>query len=444
MVLRDFIPHLINNRHSLLISTCSVSGLTFVLIIKINQEKMRNIVFIAVILFAITISCTKNNDSTPLNPVQVNLTLKQANIVASADTFAFEMFRRINNSKGSDNVIFSPLSISYALSMTANGASGNTRDSILKALGITDLNIDDLNKSYKDLTSALLGVDSRVKIEIANSIWENKDFLAKQAFTDVIASYYNAKSGVVDFGDPATVDLINNWISGHTNDLIKNMIDKLTEDDIMLLINAIYFKGKWKAQFDTKNTTSRSFTLPGASSVDVPTMYNENTYKAYKGEKEGIIELPYGQGNYVMDIILPAGNEPYYLTSSGFNSLLSQIQERKVQLYLPKFKFGYKIELKDILKGMGMGIAFSDFADFSNIADNLQMHISRVLHQAFIATDEEGTEAAAATVVEIIATTAGPTDTLVFDIDHQFIYVIREVTTNSILFMGKVTDPTKQ
>jgi len=405
---------------------------------------MKKIVFTAAILVAITMSCTKNSDNTPLKPVQLNLTLKQANIVASADTFAFEMFRHINNSKGSDNVIFSPLSISYALSMTANGANGSTRDSILKALGIEDLNIDDLNKSYKDLTSALLGVDSRVNIEIANSIWENKYYPAKQTFKDILASYYYATSDAVDFGDPATVDLVNNWISNHTNGLIKNMVDKLGSDDIMLLINAIYFKGKWQVQFDTKNTTSRSFTLPSASSVDVPTMYNEDTFKAYKGEKEGIIELPYGQGNYVMDIILPSGNEAYSLTSSGFNSLLSQMQERKVKLYLPKFKFGYKIGLNDILKEMGMGIAFSDSADFSNLADQLQMQISRVLHQAFIQTDEEGTEAAAATIVEIIVTSVGPNDPLIFNIDHQFLYVIREVTTNSILFMGEVTDPTKQ
>jgi serpin B len=120
------------------------------------------------------------------------------------------------------------------------------------------------------------------------------------------------------------------------------------------------------------------------------------------------------------------------------------MQERKVKLYLPKFKFGYKIGLNDILKEMGMGIAFSDSADLSNLADQLQMQISRVLHQAFIQTDEEGTEAAAATIVEIIVTSVGPNDPLIFNIDHQFLYVIREVTTNSILFMGEVTDPTKQ
>ncbi|HVN59136.1 MAG TPA: serpin family protein [Bacteroidales bacterium] len=398
----------------------------------------------AAFLLAIAISCKKSNETYPTDPVQLNLSLKQATIASSADTFAFELFNRIGNSKGTGNVIFSPLSISYALSMTANGAAGLTRDSILKALGLSELGIDDLDKSYKDLTSALLGVDSRVKMEIANSVWENKDYPAKQAFKDILAAYFNAESSAVDFSDPSTVNLVNNWISGHTNGLIRNMIDQLNSDDIMLLINAIYFKGKWKVQFDASNTTTRSFTLPGSSTIDVPTMSVENNFKVYMGENEGVIELPYGQGNFVMDIVLPASNNPNSLTAARFSSLLSLMHGQKVKLYLPKFKYAFKEDVSDILKNLGMGIAFSDSADFSNIMDQLQLQISRVLHQAFIETNEEGTEAAAATVVEIIATSIGPTEPLVFNIDHQFTYVIREVTTNTILFMGRVTDPSVQ
>lgn len=328
--------------------------------------------------------------------------------------------------------------------MTANGAAGPTRDSILKVLGVTDLNIDELNQSYKDLTAALLSVDTRVKIEIANSIWENKNFQPKQSFRDIVANYYYADSRALDFSDPESVNLVNGWISDHTNGLIDKMLDQLSADDIMLLINAIYFKGKWGTQFLTKNTTLRAFTLPGSAQVDVPTMLNETSYKVSLGDNAGMIELPYGQGNFVMDIILPAGNENWNLSVANYEALVSQLQTRKVMLYLPKFEYSYKIELSDILKSMGLGLAFSDSADFSNILEGLQLQITKVLHQAYVKTDEEGTEAAAATIVGVGVTSVGPDDPIIFDVNRQFTFVIREVTTNTILFIGRVADPTKQ
>ena len=400
------------------------------------------VISLTVILIIFT-SCVKKENKLPTEPVQINLTLKQATIATSVNSFAYDIFNKMSSSKGSENIFFSPLSISYALSMTANGAAGPTRDSILKVLGITDLNIDDLNQSYRDLTAALLKVDSRVKIEIANSVWENKDFQPKQAFRDLLSNYYYADSRAVDFSDPESVNLVNGWISDHTNGLIDKMIDNLSPDDIMLLINAIYFKGKWSMQFETGNTTPRAFTLPGSAQVDVQTMLNETNYNVSVGEDVSMIELPYGQGNFVMDIILPAGNEPFNLTAAGFSALVSQLHTHKVKLYLPKFEYRYKIELSEILKSMGLGIAFSDSADFSNILEGLQLQITKVLHQSYVKTDEEGTEAAAVTIVGVGVTSVGPDDPIIFSVDHQFTYVIREITTNTVLFMGRVADPTK-
>jgi len=222
------------------------------------------------------------------------------------------------------------------------------------------------------------------------------------------------------------------------------MIDKLDDNTVMLLINAIYFKGKWKGEFNASATTARSFTKPGGSSEDVPAMHQTESRKFYEGDGFGIVELPYGQGNFVMDIILPATNDLAAingsLSASSLNSWTSAMTERKVDLYLPKFKYGYKVNLNDILSQMGMSIAFTDAADLSNISD-LPLLINKILHQAFIETNEEGTEAAAATVVEVGVTSVGPDDPVLFDVNHQFIYIIREVTTNSIVFMGKVTDP---
>jgi serpin B len=222
------------------------------------------------------------------------------------------------------------------------------------------------------------------------------------------------------------------------------MLDGLDPNTVMLLINAIYFKGKWNSQFDKENTVKESFYKPGGVTSQVPMMKQTSDYKIFNGEGFTIAELPYGQGNFVMDVILPTGNNRIkdiipLINDNSLNGWLDHLGERKTELTFPKFKYGYKKELASILSDMGMGIAFSSAANFSNIAD-IALQISFVLHQAFIETNEEGTEAAAATIVGIV-TTAEPIGPFVLKIDHSFLYIIRETTTNSILFMGRVANP---
>ena len=222
------------------------------------------------------------------------------------------------------------------------------------------------------------------------------------------------------------------------------MVGQLDPRTVMLLINAIYFKGMWKSQFDKANTVQGSFYKPGGIIAQVPMMKQTSDFKIYNGEGFTLAEFPYGQGNFVMDVILPDENDGIkniiqLLNGTSFKGWLNLLYERKTELTFPRLKYGYKKELKDILTNMGMGIAFGDDADFSNMAD-LKLQLSFVLHQAFIETNEEGTEAAAATVVGVTATSmpAGP---FIFNLDHPFIYFIRETSTNSILFMGRVVYP---
>jgi serine protease inhibitor len=412
-----------------------------------KNNTLKPIILPALMFFIILTSCRKNNETVPTQPVQINLTLKEATLVSSENTFAFDIFSKVLSQAGDVNTIISPLSISYALSMTVNGAADGTRDSILKALRVSDSSIVDLNKSYRDLTASLLSVDSRITMDIANSVWTEKKFSVKAPFADTLTSYFNAQARSFDITDPTVPAQINSWISDHTNGLIKNMIDKLDANTVMLLINAIYFKGMWKTQFDASATTSRTFTKPDGSTENVPTMYESENQKVYRGIGFYVAEIPYGQGNYVMDIILPDNNDLSAVTSSltaaSLSTWTTSLTSSKVNLYLPKFKYGYNISLKNVLSLMGMGIAFTDSADFSNIS-NIPLLISKVNHQAFIQTDEEGTEAAAATVVEIEPTLAYPVEPITIDVNHQFIYLIREVTTNSVIFMGKVTDPIAQ
>ena len=393
------------------------------------------------------VTCEKEPDETlPEEPVLIDLTSDQIALIESGNSFAFDIFRKVvENSEEPENIMISPLSISYALSMTLNGANGATRDSMLKALRVSGITPEEINISYQKLTEALLSVDKRVLMTIANSVWTREGFPVKEAFIDILETYYDAESRQFDIMDPEAHVIINQWIEDNTNGLIKEMLEKLEPDVVMLLINAIYFKGMWKYQFDENNTDQKNFYTDNDVTVEVPMMSQNADFPVYRGDNFTLAELPYGQGNFVMDIILPDDYDGInrilpLVTESSFNNWISQAHETDVDLYLPRFKYGFKKKLKDILSDMGMGIAFSGCADFTNIAD-ADLNIQDVIHQAFIETNEEGTEAAAATVVIIELTSINPTP-MVFNANHPFIYIIRETTTNSIIFMGIVNDPT--
>lgn len=391
-------------------------------------------------------SCSKTEENLPTEPVPINLTQEQVSLIESENSFAFDIFSRVlKDAQTGENVIISPLSISYALSMTVNGATGETRDSILKALRVAGITPGELNNSYKNLTQALLSVDKRINMKIANSVWTENDFVVKQAFIDILTNFYDAESRSFDIKDAEAPAKINSWIEDKTNGLIKDMVTRLEDNTVMLLINAIYFKGKWKFQFDAAKTIQEEFLRSDGTSLEVPFMKQKEDFKAYRGDGFVLAEFPYGQGNFVMDIILPDNNDGVGGFLSGFNSgsfnnWISQMQEQEIDVSFPRFKYGFKKKLKEILSGMGMGIAFRDEADFSDISEQYDLLINDVTHQAFIETNEEGTEAAAATIVDI-GITSVPAQPLVLRLDHPFLYLIRETTTNSIIFMGRVTDP---
>lgn len=403
-------------------------------------------VFIISTVPLLLIRCTKSpDDLLPKEPVEIEITSEQVALIESENSFAFDIFSKIIENEGIEkNIIISPLSISYALSMALNGANGETRDEMLEALKVNGITPEEINDSYSKLTDALLSVDERVMITVANSVWSKEGFPVKQSFVDILEKYYDAESHEFDVYDPQTPDIINKWIEDNTNGLIKEMLDKLDPDVVMLLINAIYFKGMWKYQFDKSDTYDRPFYKNGDVSVKVPMMSQGANFKLYKGEDFMLAELPYGQGNFVMDIILPDDQNGINailpsITENAFNDCISRTVTIETDLFLPRFKYTYKKSLVEILKDMGMEKAFSEFADFSNITD-ISIYISEVLHQAFIETNEEGTEAAAATVVVFNEALSGPGN-LVFNADHPFIYIIREISTNSIIFMGLMADP---
>jgi len=391
-------------------------------------------------------SCSKADDEDlPTEPVQIDLSASQISLVNSGNSFAFDLFRSVlAESSEDENVIISPLSVSVALSMALNGASGQTHEDMLATLGVSGLSDDEINQAYRDLVKALLEVDRRVNMQIANSVWVEQTFTPYKTFIDVLKDNYNAETGEFDALDPRAPALVNGWIEDKTNGLIKNMIDSFSENTVMLLINAIYFKAQWQQQFDKALTEPLPFFKQTGTSANVPMMRQENTLRIYEGDNFVFAELPYGQGNYVMDILLPEAEGGTtsllpLLEDDSYNSLISGSGTREADLSMPRFKFGFKSKLKEILSAMGMTVAFTEWADFSRISE-FDLMINEVLHQAFIETNEEGTEAAAATVVEFELTSASPGPFEV-KLDHPFLFLIRETTTNTILFMGRVSDP---
>ena len=411
-----------------------------------KRKIMLKLAALFVITTIMAMSCNKTDEELPNEPVPINLTQDQVALIESGNAFAFDIFTKVTGSAGeSENIMISPLSISYALSMTLNGSDGATRDSMLKALKMNGITEDEINASYKNLTTALLSVDKRVLMSIANSVWIEKNFTVKKSFTDILTNYYDAESRSFDINDASAPDNINAWIEDKTNGLIREMIDKLEDNTVMLLINAIYFKGKWKSQFDKSRTEEMPFYKPGGNQVNVPMMNQKNDFRVYEGNGFVLAEFPYGQGNFVMDVVLPSqqgglNSIMAMITEANYSGWINQLRMRETDLSFPRFKYGFKRKLKEILTDMGMGLAFTGDADFSNITDFYDLLINDVVHQSFIETNEEGTEAAAATVVEIGLTSA-PQEPLVLKLDHPFFYIIRETTTNTIIFMGRVADP---
>jgi serine protease inhibitor len=409
-------------------------------------------------LMLILSSCEKSvtNDQSvdPGNPVNISTTVYQKEVINSANKFAFDLFTPIlADAKGDENIMISPFSISGALSMTLNGADGETLEAMKKGLGLEGKSLEQINDTYLKLMTDMVPIDERVVLEIANSVWVEKRLNVKQKFIADVQNWFKAEARGIDVTDPDAVKIVNDWIAEKTHDKITDMLDYLDPDLAMLLINAVYFNGKWRNQFNKADTKEESFYVTPSIPKVVSMMHQEENLKAAKDNNLTIADIPYGQGNYSMLVVLPDGD----ITTTDVTEALTQTKwdewmdllkdnTHKVELSMPKFKYKYKRLLNDDLIGLGMGIAFSDRADFSNISSQ-PLQISRVIHQSFIETNEEGTEAAAATIVEIRYGSAGPgSEPTIWkiNIDRPFLYFIHETSTGTILFMGRVSDPTAE
>lgn len=416
---------------------------------------------IFMLLFLLISSCEEKNTTNPQNDADttsgtVDLKKCTQQVVASDNAFGIDLFTRIveaeNNEDENKNIFISPTSVSLALAMTYNGAADSTKAAMEKALKKEGLTTNEINQTYEALIDMLVNADPDVILNIANAIYYEKTFSVKQDFVNTNQTYYDAEINALDFTAPDAVDVINAWVANNTNDKITKILKQLNPEDIMVLLNAIYFKGTWKYTFEDSLTTDRPFYLINGDTKNVPMMEKNDTFNYYENDVLQMVELPYGNGDFSMVILLPNANDGMddvisELSPEHWNAWLDSLSERKTDLQLPKFTFKYDIELNDVLKEMGMKIAFEPGqADFSNINSDAgkNLYISRIKHKTFVEVNEEGTEAAAVTSVTIGITSVDPYGPVTFHADHPFLFAIKEKSTNAIVFIGRVMEPVNE
>jgi serine protease inhibitor len=380
---------------------------------------------------------------------ELNVTEKTVRLIEAENIFGFELYQNVFTSETEyENIMVSPLSVSLALAMTYNGANGETKTAMEKTLKVYGLTPEDINTSYRDLVNSLKSLDPKVLLEIANAIFYRDDFQVENEFVSINKNYYDAEVSALDFGnEQKSLETINGWVAEKTHDKIETIIDRISRNHVMFLLNAIYFKGTWQKEFNDKSTEKLPFYLENGETIQIEMMQRLDTLPYMSNDLFSAIELSYGKGNYNMYVFLPENGRTLEeivnkLDKDNWETWMESFQEtQSVDIKLPRFKYEYEIMLNDVLTEMGMGIAFTGAADFTGINRGGGLNIDYVKHKSFIEVNEEGTEAAAVTIVAIERTSAGGPQKVPFYVNRPFLYAITEKSTGAVLFMGTVKNP---
>jgi len=393
-------------------------------------------------------------DGSPIGPVDEipglprALSLNEELLVKAGNDFAFRFLDQVYRSVPDSNLFLAPLSASMALGMTMNGASGTTFDEMRTTLGFGSMSLGQINEGYRDLIQLLLTLDASVEMGIGNSIWYREGFPVRADFLDRTRSYFDAEVSALDFANPAAADIINSWVRGETKGKIEEIVEApIDAATIMFLINAIYFKGDWTHRFPKDKTTQATFTGESGATGAVPLMELADTLLYAETQSYQAVDLPYGGKAFSMTLLLPRSNVPIKeliesLTPAVWGQIVASLRPKMGTVHLPRFRMEWERELKDNLKAMGMQVPFGGLADFSGLsyeAVQRGVYISKVKQKTFVNVDEEGTEAAGVTSVELRE--LGNPDRFVFRADRPFLFVIRERFTETILFAGILVEP---
>ncbi|MBI5684280.1 MAG: serpin family protein [Verrucomicrobia bacterium] len=365
--------------------------------------------------------------------------------------FACELYAKLAGAAGDANVFFSPHSISTALAMTSAGARGDTGAQMVKTLHF-EPDPAKRHAAFAAMEANLNAVQKkgRVKLSVANSLWPQKDFALLESFLGLVRQNYGASVTPLDFSATETArKTINTWVEDKTNQKIRDLIPGgvLSAATRLVLVNAIYFKGDWASPFMAGATRPQPFRLLSGQTAQAPLMFQMKHFGYTEDETTQVLEMPYAGDDLSMLVLLPKKTGGLAalensLTPANLAKWTQSMSSPEVRVYLPKFKMTCRFGLNDTLKAMGMGDAFDPGrADFSGMDGGRNLFISAALHKAFVEVNEQGTEAAAATGIGI-ALTSLPAPPIEFRADHPFLFLIREKSTDSILFIGRVTNPT--
>jgi len=420
---------------------------------------------VAVLLIAIIVlvsGCTSNTapgtTTSPYAASQQNAPVKEEgvqetpaepqSIVTSNNMFSVELYKELSQSSPGKNLLFSPVSIFTALSMTYEGARGQTEVEMRKVLHLPE-NASLRWNAFRNMLTGLEEPSSGETVRIADALWIQQGFPIREGYLDIVKKYYLGNVTALDFrNNPmGAVARINRWVYQQTDGKIQNLIGGLTPATRMVITNTVYFNANWTHRFNPADTHNGTFFEPSGGHVIVPMMHETGRFNYTETDELQAIELPYGDGKFSMVIILPRSKNltgvESKLSPEFLSNITSSMKPQNVSVTLPKFRFEAKYHLKNPLIRMGMGDAFNPKADFSGISPNDQLNINDVIHKTFISVGENGTEAAAATAVIITAGCAPgeQPEYKVFKADHPFLFLIVDRNSGLILFIGRLENP---
>jgi serine protease inhibitor len=372
---------------------------------------------------------------------------KSYRLRAEASDFAFGLFQQIASGDYGANIVISPLSAKLALAMAYNGAVGETREAMAGVLDLEGMSLEEVNEQLGNLMISLERADEDVLLEIANSLWANRDYELAPDFVERCRESYGAEVANLDFSDADAPERINAWVKEKTREKILKIVDKLAPELAIILINAVYFNGKWETPFDASLTEDGVFHLLDGGTTAVPFMHRSDEYSYYEDEDLQAVSLPYGEGRMSMYLLLPREGRGFgeflgTLNEENWEGLMGGFSAREGELAMPRFRVEYEKELSDALKAMGMERAFENGLEemFATKAVG-PAFISKVLQKTFIDVNEEGTEAAAVTSVEVEMSAAPEFEPFVMIVDRPFFFAMRDNQTGALLFMGSIVDP---
>lgn len=410
---------------------------------------MNSLKLLFVLLLVGLFACSKEEPLRITPPDHTNPDVQAAALSSSMTDFSQDLLEKVLEEEPDENVVISPLSVAAALYMTYNGANGSTRSAMSQTLALNDMTVDTLNAAYEALSHLLQSTSGNTELHLANAVfWDENRITPSADFLNPMETHYQAETVAADFENNPTevLNRINDWVNDKTEGRIEKILEELNPEEVMFLVNALYFTGDWAQPFAAELTADRDFTLANGNTIQAPTMFQDDEFRFLRGDEFSAVELDFDHTDYAMQFVLPGTkqNISEWLNQERLISINKSLSDQatlgRVMIMLPKFEINYKIQLNEVLQSLGMEIAFNPgSADFSNLGSLAygNAYLSRVEHKTFLKIDEKGAEGAAVTSVGIGTTSAAPT----IHFDRPFLIHLLHKPSGTTVFAGVIQDP---